>query len=124
MSGIEQLLMAARGHQGLPMQIGGPPPMGGTLPMMGETPAGLPPSATPPGIGGPPQGGSDREVADTAAQHLLEATRQANDPTLKAALSVALAALHKYTAQIDKEHHQALGGKLSPRLMAQAHRGG
>ena len=101
------------------MQIGGPPaPTGGI-------PAGLP-SSTPgfgvAGSGAPPQGGgSDRSIAETAAQHLLAATSQAHDPELKAAFSVALAALHKYIAGIDKEHHQALGGKLSPRLMAQAH---
>jgi hypothetical protein len=85
---------------------------------MGGLPAGLP--------GGPPSGSagggqSDKQVASTAAQHLLEATHEAHDPALKAAFATALAALHKYIAQTDKEHQAALGGKLSPRLMAQAH---
>jgi hypothetical protein len=105
--------MAARGHAGLPMQIGGgSPPQagpGGALPaqMPGNAPSG--PSS------------SDRQVAESAAQTLLAATAHANDPALKAAFSTALAALHKYIVQDDKEHHQAVAGKLSPRLMAQAH---
>jgi hypothetical protein len=74
--------------------------------------------------GGPPSGGSDHQVATEAAQHLLQATAEAHDPALKQSLSVALAALHKYLAQIDKEHHQAMAGKLSPRMMAQAHGNG
>jgi hypothetical protein len=76
----------------------------------------------PAGLPVPPQGGnSDRQIADTAAQHLLQAAGQAQDPALKAAFSTAVSALHKYLANVDKEHHQALAGKLSPRLMAQAH---
>lgn len=108
------------------MQIGGPAPAGvpssqiGTPPMGGGTlPAGLPPTAT---MGTPSApGGSDRQIASTAAQHLLEATAQVHDPMLKAAFSTALSALHKYLAGVDKEHQQALSGKLSPRLMQQAH---
>lgn len=95
------------------MQIGGPPTSSD-----GGLPAG-PPSAPPPGGGGQP--GSDREIADMAAQQLHAATGQAQDPALKAALSQALAALHKYVMMDDKEHQAALGGKFSPRLMAQAH---
>ena len=128
MNPIEQLLMAARGHQGLPMQIGGPPDQGGDPTAQGGPPApmgpepGLPPSAPPPLSGegsAPAQGGSDREVAETAAQHLLAATHQATDPALKAAFSQALAALHKYIVMDEKEHHQAMAGKFSPRMMAQ-----
>jgi hypothetical protein len=119
--------MAARGHQGLPMQAqaGGPPtPMGGGLPPgpAGPPPAGLP-SPMPGGPSGPPSGPppGDRQIASTAAEHLLAAAGQAHDPALKAAFSTAVSALHKYLAGMDKEHHQALAGKLSPRLMAQAH---
>ena len=121
MNPIEQLMIASRGHQGLPMQIDGPggPDQAGAPPasMGGGLPAGLPPSApTSPGGSG---GNSDRQVADSAAQHLLALTHEAHDPALKAAFTTALAALHKYIVGADKEHQQALQGKFSPRLMAQ-----
>ena len=41
---------------------------------------------------------SDRQVAQTAAQHLLKAVKAAHDPQLKSNLSQALAAIHKYLA--------------------------
>jgi hypothetical protein len=116
MNPIEQLLMASRGHQGLPMTIGGPPGPGGGVP------AGPAPAIAAPGGGSPPSGGgdSDQSIAAHAAQQLLQAISQAHDPALKASLANALTALHKYTAQAQKEHHDALAGKFSPRLMAQS----
>ena len=116
MNPIEQLLMASRGHQGLPMTIGGPPGMGGGVPA-GPAPASHAPAGVMPPSGG---GDSDQQVASIAAQHLLEATSQAHDPALKVAFATALAALHKFIAGAQKEHHDALGGKFSPRLMAQS----
>lgn len=114
MNPMEQMLMAARGHQGLPMQIGGPSDDAGP-------PAGMPPAVSTDGPPAAPSGGggSDRDVADTAAQQLLAATHQASDPELKASLATALAALHKYIVGVEKEHHQAMAGKFSPRMMAQ-----
>lgn len=94
--------MAARGHAGLPPQI--------------HRPAGAQTVPTAPG-------GTDRTVAMSAAQELTQAIQQAQDPQLKATLAAALASLHKYVAADQKETHAAMGGKLSPRLMAQAHGG-
>ena len=116
MNPIEQLLMASRGHQGLPMEIGGPPDQGGGVPT-GPAPADPAPVGVMPPSGG---GDSDQQVASSAAQHLLEAISQAKDPSLKASLANALAALHKYHAAAQKEHHDAMAGKMSPRLMAQS----
>lgn len=96
------LLMAARGHAGLP-------------PTISHAPAPQQAPAAP--------GGSDAQVASNAAQELTQAIQQARDPQLKAALAAALTALHKYVAADQKETHAAMGGKLSPRLMAQAHAG-
>lgn len=88
------LLMAARGHQGLP-------------PTIRHTPAPAAPS------------GGDSQIAKVAAAHLHDALAQVRDPQLQATLSNALAALTKYLAADQKEQHQAMAGKLSPRLMAQ-----
>lgn len=77
----------------------------------------MPPAAAPPGGGSAPSA-NDRQIAEQAAQTLLAAAHQAHDPALKASFSQALAALHKYIAQDEKEHQQALQGKMSPRLMA------
>ena len=66
-------------------------------------------------------GGSDQQVAQQASQHILAFAASAKDPALKAVFSNALNALHKYLAQGEKEHQQALQGKLSPKIMAQAH---
>jgi hypothetical protein len=103
--------MAAHGHTGLPSQIGGAQP----FPM--------PPSAQLPGMNTASSntGGSDRQVAQSAEQHLLAAASSVHDPQLKAVFSTALAALHKYLVMDQKEHQQALAGKLSPRIMANAH---
>lgn len=72
---------------------------------------------------GQPQGGSaaDQQVAEQASQHLLAFAAHATDPALKALFSQCLNALHKYLAQGEKEHQQALQGKLSPKLMSRAH---
>jgi hypothetical protein len=100
--------------------------MGGGAPG-GGGPAGPSPMGPPPMLPGPPglsqtgPGGGDRQIAETAAEHLIAAASQVKDPTLKAAFTSAASVLHKYLAGVDKEHHQALAGKLSPRLMAQAH---
>jgi glycine cleavage system aminomethyltransferase T len=102
------LLMALHGHSGLPTQIGG------------AVSAPMPPAAALPGGGGM----SDTQVAKTAEQHLMAAVQAAHDPTLKATFSTALAALHKYLAQDEKEHQQALQGKFSPKIMAKASSGG
>jgi hypothetical protein len=90
------------------------------------------PGAQSAGLGGaqaapmPPSSGSgaqadDHQVAQQAAQHLLAFAAHATDPALKALFSQCLAALHKYLAQGEKEHQQALQGKLSPKLMSRAH---
>jgi hypothetical protein len=82
---------------------------------MGDPAPASPPSGSSVGSG------SDRQIAEQAAQQLLVAAHHAQDPALKASFSTALAALHKYIAQDDKEHQQALAGKMSPRIMARAH---
>lgn len=69
----------------------------------------------------PSGGASDTAIAKTVEQHLIEAVQAIRDPALKATFSTAINALHKYLAQDQKEHEQALGGKLSPKLMARAH---
>lgn len=99
-------MTAAHGHTGLPNQIGGAMP----APMPGAAPAIA--------AGG---SGGDRQVAQSAEQHLLAAASTVHDPQLKAVFSTALAALHKYLVMDQKEHQQALAGKLSPRIMANAH---
>lgn len=95
-------MMAANGHAGLPPVI--------------TRPAAAPPGPPSPGSS---SGGSDRQVAQQEAQQLSAAIDQAHDPQLQAVLSAALTALHKYLAMDQKEQHQAMAGKLSPRLMAQ-----
>lgn len=107
---LQALLMASRGHQGLPMtvQAGGPPP--GPGPIAGPGPAAGPP---------PSHSGGDAQLAQRYEQMLVQASGQATDPQLKQVFSTCLAALHKYLAMNQKEQHQAMQGKLSPRLMAQ-----
>jgi hypothetical protein len=84
-------------------------------------PAPLPPAAPAPGGGG---GASDTSIAKTAEQHLIAAVQAIHDPALKATFSTAIAAIHKYLAQDQKEHQQALQGKFSPKIMAKASSGG
>lgn len=64
---------------------------------------------------------TDKDVAAHTAHALLAAVAAASDPELKAALSKALAALHSYVTKQQKEHENAMAGKMSPRHMAQAH---
>jgi hypothetical protein len=97
MNPIQSLLMAARGHQGLPATISHAP-------------------APQPAQGG---GGGDTQLAKVAAAHIHDALAQTHDPTLQAEFSKMLAQLTKYIANDQKEQHQAMAGKLSPRLMAQ-----
>ena len=52
---------------------------------------------------------------------LTSALTSARDPELKQSLSNALAALHKFIQARQKEHDNMLTGKLSPRLMREAH---
>lgn len=95
---------------------------GGGHPIGGAIPAQMPPAATLPGSAG--GGQSDTAIAKDAATHLLALAHAAHDPALKATFSTALAALHKYLAQDEKEHQQALQGKFSPKIMAKASSGG
>lgn len=108
---LQTLLMASRGHHGLPPTVtaGGPP----------EPPAdaGEPPEPPSP----PSGGGDDATVARTAEQQLLQAVHSAQDPQLQQVLSTCLAAIHKYLAMDQKEQHQMMQGKMSPRLMAQSY---
>ena len=55
----------------------------------------------------------DKQIAKITAQHLLAATKTVKDPQLRAEFSQALAALHAYLAQDNKEHKAALAGKIS-----------
>lgn len=59
-------------------------------------------------------------MAKQAEQHITAFAAAAKDPALKALFSQCLNALHKYLAQDEKEHQQALQGKLSPKVMARA----
>lgn len=84
----------------------------------------MPPAAPVPGsTPSAPSGasGNDRSLAEHVSQILIQASHQASDPALAASFSQALSALHKYIAQDEKEHQQALQGKMSPKLMARAH---
>jgi hypothetical protein len=102
-------MQAAHGHSGLPATIGG------------GVPAPMPPAAPLPGAGASGGGGqSDTQLAKSAEQHLMQMVQAIHDPALKATFSTAIAALHKYLAQDQKEHQQALQGKFSPRIMAKA----
>lgn len=102
-------MQAANGHAGLPPSVQAP-----------GTPAQMPDQAP---QGPPKDSGGDRQIAEQAAHALLAATSQSSDPALKALFTQCLAALHKYLVQDDKEQHQALQGKFSPKLMARAHGG-
>lgn len=96
MNPLSPLLMALRGHTGLPPAIHEPAPAAS---------AGS---------------GSDKQVAEQQAEQLTAAINHTKDPQLQAVFSSALSALHKYLAQDQKEVHQAMGGKMSPRIMARA----
>lgn len=107
---LANLIMAARGHANLPPTA--------TFP---GSPSGGPAAAPMPSAAPAPGGQADRQIVSHASQQLMAAMAQVHDPALKASFSTALAALHKWLAQDDKEHQQALAGKLSPKLMARAH---
>lgn len=62
----------------------------------------------------PPTGGSDKQVARTAAQHLVGAIRNVSDPQLKATFAQALAALHQYLAQDSREAKAGLAKSAKP----------
>lgn len=64
---------------------------------------------------------SDRDVADQTAHALTAAVAAAKDPELKAALSTALAALHKYLVAEQKEQDGMMAGKATPRAMRRAY---
>lgn len=64
---------------------------------------------------------ADRQLAEQLAQNLNSAIAAAKDPNLQASLASALGAIHKHIAGIEKEHQQALQGKVSPRLMQHAY---
>ena len=106
MDPLAAILQAANGHSGLPPSVTMAP---------GAEAAQMPPSA------GSGAQSNDQQVAQQASQHLLAFAAHATDPALKALFSQCLAALHKYLAQGEKEHQQALQGKMSPKLMARAH---
>jgi hypothetical protein len=110
---LAAILQAANGHAGLPPSVTMAP--GAQPAASGAVAAQLPGSA---GSGAQT---NDKQVAEQAAQHLLAFAAHATDPALKAVFSNALSSLHKYLAQDEKEHQQALQGKMSPKLMARAH---
>lgn len=103
--------MAANGHGGLPPAIHAPSAIGGA--MMAPTPN----PGTPPNMGG----GSDREIVQHAVQMLHQALGQIHDTEYKAHFAQALATFTKALAADQKEQHQAMAGKLSPRVMARAY---
>lgn len=82
---------------------------------------GAPQAQLPPSAGSQGNNSPDRQVAEQGAMHIQALAAHATDPALKAIFSGALSQLHKYLAQADKEHQQALQGKLSPKLIARAH---
>lgn len=65
-------------------------------------------------------GKSDKQVAKSVAQHLLTAVKTAHDPQLKANLSTALAALHKYLAQDSAEQKKGLATKVNSKAVVKA----
>lgn len=69
----------------------------------------------------PIAGSSDEQNTSNVIEHLVSALGAARDPALKESLSNAMAAMHKHLAGMRKERQQALAGKLSPRLLEEAH---
>lgn len=92
--------------------------IGGGQPGQSGPPAQAPQAPPSPSAAG---GQGDANVADHAAQMLLQAVAAVTDPELKAALTSAAATLHKFVAADQKEQHQALAGKMSPRMMAKSY---
>jgi len=104
----------ARTGGGLPGQLQGLP---GQLPHAGIGGAA---SAIPPAPQ-PDAGASDKQSAERVVQVLHAALGATQDAQLKSTYASALQALTKYLAADEKEVHAALGGKLSPRIMAKAY---
>lgn len=71
---------------------------------------------------GAPQLGNDPQaVARNVVNVLHAALGSVRDPEHQAAYATALTSLTKLLASNEKEQHQALAGKLSPKLMARAY---
>lgn len=64
---------------------------------------------------------TDANLAHTMSQHLASALAAVRDPELRQSLATAMATLHKYVAGVEKEHQDALAGKVSPRLLRHAY---
>jgi len=107
---------------------GGPPMGGGMMPPdmggMGGPPPGGPMGPPPmePGPGAEPAGDTAdviRQMIDMAKQYMdVE-----DDDTEKAQMAAVLKTLTDFLAREQKEQDDAMGGKLSPRLMRQAYSG-
>lgn len=85
---------------------------GASRPIGGAIPAEMPPPAF--------SGKSDKQIAKTAAQHLLNAVKVAHDPQLKSNLTTALASLHKYLAQDSAEQKKAQAPKVNAKAVVKA----
>ena len=110
-SPLDALLQAAHGHAGFPAMIQhGPGPMMGEEqePQEQEQPE---PETRP----------SDVRVAEQIAQEIHDAVAAAGDPDLRVALATALAAMHKYLAQEQREQHNAMNGKFSAKQMMRSY---
>lgn len=107
-----------------------PNPAAQTLgPTLGPSGLPIPPPSlpAPPGwVSGISEGKTPTPITDehntgNVISHLIASLQAARDPQLRESLSMALAAMHKHLANFQKERQQALAGKLSPRLLEQAH---
>ena len=85
---------------------------GASRPIGGAIAAELPPPAM--------SGKSDKQIAKTAAQHLLNAVKTAHDPQLKSNLTQALASIHKYLAQDSAEVKKAQAPKVNAKAVVKA----
>lgn len=109
---------------GAPQGPPGGPPAGLPGQMPGGGIGGAAPAQAPPpnpiaatGIGS----GGDKANVEKVIAVLHAAIAGAQDAQLKATYASALQALTKYLATDEKETHAAMGGKLSPKIMARAY---
>lgn len=98
-----------------------PPDMGGGLPpgleglLGGGAPAGPPPA---------PEGGSTTDLLEQMIELAKTYIDTDEDEEDKHTMAKVLTILQGYLAEEQKEGREALGGKLSPKIMARAYGGG
>lgn len=106
---------------GPPGDMGGPPPgLAGMLGGMGG-PGGPPPG--PPEPEGPPAPESTSDVIKQMVEAALAYLDIETDEQEKAQMAAVLKSLQDFLAREQKEEQDAMGGKMSPRLLSKAYSG-